>query len=77
MSDGHRSVRKMRRPTTTSSTATAKETVVSKSEGRSAISWCFEQIACQALDYNLAKEAQSTLCTGLQIVGIRLLRVVN
>ena len=74
---GHRSTRKRRRPTITSSTATAKETVVSKSEGRSSISWVLPADCVPGADYNLAEEAQSTLCTGLQIMGIRLTHTVN
>jgi hypothetical protein len=45
----YRSIRKMRRPTTTNSTAIANETTVSKSQGRNSISWLLEQTLCQEL----------------------------
>jgi hypothetical protein len=51
----YRSIRKMSRPTTTNSVATANETTVSKSEGRSSIGWFFEHTLCRELILNPAR----------------------
>ena len=52
----YRSIRKMRRPTTTNSVATANETTVSKSEGRSSIGWFFEHTLCRELISTLLED---------------------
>jgi hypothetical protein len=52
----YRSIRKMRRPTTTNSVATANETTVSKSEGRSSIGCFFEHTLCRELISTLLED---------------------